>query len=85
MSLERRSIRHFESSLLSQRKSADFKIHCRVSFGLYCEDHDGPSPSNISESRTIGAIVLGPNGNFHYGYTFMSLKTGKTLDWTIDD
>ena len=66
-------------------RQLDYKVHCRLPFGAYCEVHDEPSPSNTSKSRTTGAIALGPNGNLQGGYFFMSLRTWKKLSrrsWT---
>ena len=70
---------------LVRGRNSDFKIHCRVPFRPYYEVYDEPNLSNTSESRTIGAIVLGPNGNLQGGYSFMSFKIGKKLNrrsWT---
>ena len=65
---------------LLRGRHVDFAVHCRIPFGAYCEVHEEPSPSNISESRTTGAIALGPNGNLQGGYFFLLLKTGKKLN-----
>ena len=65
---------------LLRGRHVDFAVHCRIPFGVYCEVHEEPSPSNISESRTTGAIALGPNGNLQGGYFFLLLKTGKKLN-----
>ena len=65
----------------------DFKVHCKVPFGAYCEVHDdvyGP-PLNTDAPRTTGAIALSYAGNVQGGYHFMSLVSGKRLirrSWT---
>jgi hypothetical protein len=41
----------------------DYKKHCRVLPGTYCEVHDEPVPTNTMVSRTHEAIALGPTGN----------------------
>lgn len=63
----------------------DYNTHCRVPFCVYCEVHEVPAPSNISESRTTGDIALGPNKNLQCGYFFFSLNAGKKFNrrkWT---
>ena len=52
---------------LIRGRQLDYKVHCRLPFGAYCEVHDEPSPSNTSKSRTTGAIALGPNGHLQGG------------------
>ena len=41
----------------------DYKQHCRVEPGTYCEVHNEPVPSNSMTPRTHAAIALGPTGN----------------------
>lgn len=63
----------------------NFKHHCRVPFGTYCQIHDEPSPSNTPTPRTSGAIALNAQGNQQGGYHFMVLATGKLVtrrSWT---
>ena len=57
----------------------DYKKHCRVQVGSYCEVHNEPSPSNTMVSRTHEAIALGPTGNLQGSVKFYSLTTGKIL------
>ncbi|KAL7447969.1 hypothetical protein ACHAXS_000114, partial [Conticribra weissflogii] len=57
----------------------DFKKHCKIPFGSYCEVNDEPTPLNLMTARTSPAIALGPTGNFQGTYKFFSLKTGKLL------
>jgi hypothetical protein len=61
------------------RRKLDFKKHCRVPFGTYCEVDDDPEPSNTMQSRTTPAIALGPTGNAQGTYKFFSLRTGKKI------
>ena len=75
----------FSSHGLIRRRQLDYKVHCTVPFGAYCDVHDEPSPSNTSTIRTTGVIALVPNGNLQGGYFFMSLRTWKKLSrrrWT---
>jgi hypothetical protein len=56
------------SSTFSPRKllvrwKLDYKKHCRVLPGTYCEVHDEPSPLNTMTPCTHEAIALGPMGN----------------------
>jgi hypothetical protein len=57
----------------------DYKKHCRVLLGSYCEVHDEPSPSNTMVSRTHEAIALGPTGNLQGSVKFYSLTTGRVI------
>ena len=45
------------------RWQMDYKKHCRVLVGTYCEVHDKLSPSNTMITRTHKGIALGPTGN----------------------
>ena len=45
----------------------DYSKHCRFPFGSYFQVHDEPSPTNSPTARTVGAITLGPTGNFQGG------------------
>ena len=49
-------------------RSVDYKIHCRVTFGTYCQVNDEPRRLNSSVARAAGAIVLGPSGNLQRGH-----------------
>ena len=60
------------------RHKLDFAKHCKSPFGMYCEVHDEPTPTNTMVTRsTPGRIVLGPTGNLQGTYKFLSLATGK--------
>ncbi len=54
----------------------DYKKHCCVLPGSYCEVHDKPSPSNTMVPRMHEAIALGPTGNLQGRVKFYCLKTG---------
>ena len=41
----------------------DYTKHCKLPFGAYAQVNEEPSPSNIQNARTVGAICLGPTGN----------------------
>ena len=61
------------------RQKADFKKHCRVLFGSYCEVHDEPDPTNSMESRTSEGIALGPSGSHQGTVKFLNLSTGAVV------
>ena len=61
------------------RQKADFKKHCRVLFGSYCEVHDEPDPTNSTEPRTSEGIALGPSGNLQGTVKFLNLNTGAVV------
>ena len=41
----------------------DYNKHCRLQFGAYVPTHEDNNPTNSMDSRTIGAIALGPAQN----------------------
>jgi hypothetical protein len=45
------------------RWKLDYKQHCRVLPGTYCEAHDEPFPSNTMIPHTHERIACGPMGN----------------------
>ena len=57
----------------------DYKKHCRVEVGTYCEVHDKPSPTNNMVSRTHEAIALGPTGNLQGSVKFFCINTRRVL------
>jgi hypothetical protein len=57
----------------------DYKKHCRVLPGTYCEVHDKPSPLNTMTPCTHEAIALGSMGNLQGSMKFYSLDTGHVL------
>jgi hypothetical protein len=61
------------------RWKMDYKKHCRVEVGTYCEVHDEPNPSNTMIRRTHEAIALGPTGNLQGSVKFYCLNTGRVL------
>jgi hypothetical protein len=64
-------------------KHLDFNKHVRAEFGAYAQTHE--QHSNDMNSRTLGAICLGPSGNEQGGHWFLSLSTGKRIhrhQWT---
>ncbi len=64
---------------LMVRWMLDYKRHCRVEPGTYCEVHDEPIPSNTMAPRTHAVIALGPTGNMKGSVKFYSLITGRVL------
>ncbi len=59
------------------RQKLDFAKHCKSPFGLYCQVHNEPTPTNTIVTRLTPAIVLGPMGNLQRTYKYFSLATEK--------
>ena len=57
----------------------DYKKHCRVQPGTYCEVHDEPVPTNTMAWRSHKAIALGPTGNLQGSVKFYCINTGRVL------
>jgi hypothetical protein len=57
----------------------DYKKHCRVLLGTYCEIHDKPDPSNIMVGHTHEGIALNPMGNLQGSVKFFCFNTGSVL------
>ncbi len=57
----------------------DYKKHCRVLPGTYCEVHNEPSLLNTMTPHTHEAIALGPTGNLQGSVKLYSLDTGGVL------
>ena len=55
----------------------DANKHCKVPFGTYVQVAEENKPTNTTQTRTQGAIALGPSNNIQGGVRFMSLNTGK--------
>jgi hypothetical protein len=69
----------FSPRELLVRWRLDYKKHCRVFPGTYCEVHDKPVPTNTMVSRTHEAIALGPTGNLQGSVKFYCINTGRVL------
>jgi hypothetical protein len=61
------------------RWQLDYKKHCRVLPGTYCEIHNKPDPSNSMVACTHKGIALGPTGNLQGSMKFNCLNTGRVL------
>jgi hypothetical protein len=61
------------------RHKLDFAKPCRLPFGMYCEVHNEPMPTNHMVTCSTPAIVLCPMGNLQGTYKFFSLATGKKV------
>jgi hypothetical protein len=57
----------------------NYKKHCRVEPGTYCEVHDKATPTNTMAPRTHEAIALGPTGNLQGSVKFYCINTGRVL------
>ena len=61
------------------RWQLDYKEHCRVLPGTYCEVHAEPMPTNTMTPQTHECIALGPMGNLQGSIKFYCLTTGRVL------
>jgi hypothetical protein len=57
----------------------DYKKHCRVLPGTYCEALDKPVSLNSTEPWTHKMIALGSTGNLQSNIKFYCLNTGRML------
>ncbi len=57
----------------------DYKKHCHVLPGTYCEVHDEPTPTNTMAWQTHEHIALGPTRNLQSSIKFYCLMTGRVL------
>jgi len=57
----------------------DYKKHCWVQPGTYCEVHDEPVPTNTMAWRSHKAIALGPTGNLQGSVKIYCINTGRVL------
>jgi len=65
--------------IIMGEEKLDYKKVCQLPFGAYVQVHDDLDITNTMESRTTGAINLGPTGNLQGTHRFLSLKTGELL------
>eukprot|EP00957_Ditylum_brightwellii_P004904 373740-Ditylum_brightwellii.AAC.1 len=50
--------------------------HCKLPYGAYAQVINEAEPINdVDNTRTVGAICLGPVGNVQGGYKFLNLNT----------
>ena len=61
-------------------RTLDYKCHCSLPFGSYVQAHKEPTPMNSLESRTVGAIAMGPTGNIQGSHKFLNLCTAKKVN-----
>ena len=64
---------------LLMRRRLDYKKHCRVLPGTFCEVHDEPMPTNTIALRTHEGIALGPTGNLQGSVKIYYINTGWVL------
>jgi hypothetical protein len=57
----------------------DYKKHCRVLPGTYCEVHDEPVPTSTMVWQMHKGIALGPTGNLQRSVKFYCIITGRVL------
>jgi hypothetical protein len=69
----------FSPQELLVRWRLDYKKHCWVLPGTYCEIHDKTDPSNSMVAWTHKGIALGPTGNLQGSVKFYCLNTGRVL------
>ena len=61
----------------------DYKKHCVIPFGTYCQIHN--DSDNSMRARTTGGIALRPTGNKQGSHFFYALNTNKRVtarNWT---
>src|SRR5210317_1938862 len=64
---------------LIQGHHVDFKKHCALAVGSYCEVHDEPHPTNTETVRTTSGIALGPTPDLDGPWEFLSLQSGRKV------
>ena len=64
---------------LLMRWRLDYKKHCCVPPGTYCEVHDQPMPTKTMTSRIHKGIALGPTSNLQWSVKFNCINTGRVL------
>ena len=69
----------FSPRELLVRWHLDYKKHCQVLPGTYCEVHDEPVPTNTMTPRMHECIALDPTGNLQGSVKFYCLTTGRVL------
>ncbi len=57
----------------------NYKKHCGVPFGAYCEEFDDCKHTNTMESHMCSAISLGPMVYMQKTYKFLCLNTGRVI------
>ncbi len=57
----------------------EYKKMCRLLFGAYVQVHNNNLVINTMESRTTGAVNLGPTVNTQGGHWFLNLTTGNVV------
>ena len=57
----------------------DFKQHCAIPFGSYCQVFQDNSPSNTPKERTVAVVCMGPTGNAQGGYKYYALATKQKI------
>ena len=58
------------------KRSVDFKLHCRGTFGQYVMAHVDPDVTNDMNGRTFQGLYLGPTGNLQGTVKALDLVTG---------
>jgi Reverse transcriptase (RNA-dependent DNA polymerase) len=53
--------------------------HCTYDFGEYVQTHE--EHDNTMAPRTIGALAMRPTGNAQGSYYFLSLSSGRIINW----
>jgi hypothetical protein len=66
-------------NIIMGEEKLDYKKVCQLSFVAYVQVHDDLDITNTMESRTTGAVNLGPTGNLQGTHPLLTLKTGELL------
>jgi hypothetical protein len=70
---------YLPKDLIFGEEKIDHKTLCQLPFGAYVQLHNDKEITKNMESRTTGAMILGPTGNVQGTHNFFSLKTGEIL------
>ena len=70
---------NFSPRVILTNTALDWKHHCQVPFGSYCQVYTDTTPHNSPTPRTVDAICLGPTGNLQGSYKFFSLDTMQKI------
>lgn len=73
-------VRNAGPQTLMTGQQFDYKIHCRVEFGQYCQVHEDKQAKNrVDLQRITDRIALRSSGNLQGGYRFLNLNTSRII------
>ena len=65
--------------VIMTNRALDFKKHCQILFGSYCQVFQRNNPTNTPKERTVAALCLGLSGNIQGSYKYFALATAKKI------